>query len=144
MEQICSGNINAFFTHRSLKVINRAAIRNKSNYALEESYIAKLDSNLKFPIVGIFEHDVKTYRVLIVLDEHGGTGIVDVSVRNFFYYVEWFNDVSENKFYERVLYGGNDERAKAAAHELAKYEGIVLMFDCVMRNKFVRAESEAA
>ena len=138
MELVIDRSINAFLTHGSLQSVNTHAIEKKKNMALEEDFVDSLDTNLVFPILSVFLHNGKEFRLQILFDEKGSTGQVDVDFDVLHEFIEYRSDASENEFYERILSHENEEIVKSNAHALAQYEGIVLMFDCVMRNKFVR------
>lgn len=70
---------NKYFTKEILQEANAAAIREKRNRALNESFIDQLEGETLFPIVDIFYHTKDEIRVTIIFDGKGTVGFLDMS-----------------------------------------------------------------
>jgi len=70
---------NKYFTKEILQEANAAAIREKRNRALNESFIDQLEEGTLFPIVDLFYHTKDEIRVTIIFDKEGTIDFLDMS-----------------------------------------------------------------
>ena len=72
-----------YFTKEELIKLNKKSIKEKRNRNLVESYVNKLPKNTVFPITIAFVHNEQEMRTIIILDDKGSHGQLDISFKDY-------------------------------------------------------------
>jgi|TARA_B100001964_G_scaffold47434_1_gene53015 putative restriction endonuclease len=72
-----------YFTKKDLIRINNNSIKHKRNRTLEPSHLKSLPDNKLFPIGLAFEHNGVEMRVMVVFNQSGAGGYLDLSFNEF-------------------------------------------------------------
>ena len=72
-----------YFTKDDLIKLNKKSIEEKRNRNLVESFVEKLPKNIMFPVVIAFVHNDMEMRTVIILDDKGNQGQLDISFKDY-------------------------------------------------------------
>ena len=72
-----------YFTKEELIKLNKKSIEENRNRNLVESFVEKLPKNIMFPIVIAFVHNEQEMRTVIILDDKGNQGQLDISFKDY-------------------------------------------------------------
>ena len=72
-----------YFTKKDLIRINNDSIKHKRNRTLEPSHLKSLPDNKLFPIGLAFEHNGIEMRVMVIFNQSGARGYLDLSFNDF-------------------------------------------------------------
>ena len=72
-----------YFTKEELIKLNKKSIKEKRNRNLVESFVEKLPKNIMFPITIAFVHNEQEMRTVIILDDKGSHGQLDISFKDY-------------------------------------------------------------
>ena len=72
-----------YFTKTELIKLNKKSIKENRNRNLIESFVEKLPKNIMYPIAIAFVHNDKEMRTIIILDDKGNQGHLDISFKDY-------------------------------------------------------------
>ena len=72
-----------YFTKTELIKLNKKSIKENRNRNLVESFVEKLPKNIMYPIAIAFVHNEREMRTVIILDDNGNQGQLDISFKDY-------------------------------------------------------------
>ena len=72
-----------YFTKEELIKLNKKSIKENRNRNLVESFVEKLPKNTMYPIAIAFVHNNREMRTVVILDDKGNQGQLDISFKDY-------------------------------------------------------------